>query len=328
MQYGVLTYAYSTNLGDDIQSLAASQFLPRVDLLVERDRLHWYSDCDAAFVIFNGWFTHQPVWPPPDAIHPLFLSFFANDAQRLIASSYAGFFRRYEPIGCRSQETVRAFRDIRVAAYFSGCLTLTLPRQDVERGNDVYIVDLDPEFRSLIPSRLRSSIVQISHELPRPNDLRDLRMHALQLGLRAVSKMANTAPDEGRVRLYRRLHDYRAQRASELLQTYARARLVLTSRLHCALPCLALGTPVIFLREDAKTNPRFAGLAELLRCHCDPHRPLNIDWRAPEPNPATYLSVASELAERCRKAVAATLNSTSTNESSSLLVANPIAVGQ
>ncbi len=309
MRYGLFTYAYSTNLGDDIQSLAASQFLPRVDLLLERDRLHWYSNRPDTFVIFNGWFTHQPVWPPPDAVHPLFLSFFANDPRRLLHSSHARFFRRHQPIGCRSQETVRAFRDLGVNAYFSGCLTLTLKRPGVERADDICVVDLHPEFQNLIPLDLRSSIVHVSHELPGAS-VRELCMRAMQLGLRGANKLTSAAPDAGyiRARLYRRLHSYRAQRASELLQTYAQVRLVLTSRLHCALPCLALGTPVIFLRRDAKTNPRFAGLSDLLRCHCDPRQPLKIDWHSPEPNATTYLSIASELAERCQSAVATTLD--------------------
>ncbi len=309
MRYGVFTYAYSTNLGDDIQSLAASRFLPRVDLLVERDRLHWYSDCCDTLVIFNGWFTHQPVWPPPHALRPVFLSFFANDARRLVDSSYAPFFRRHQPIGCRSQETVRAFRDIGVDAYFSGCLTLTLKRPDVDRSDRICAVDLDPEFQSLIPFGLRSSMLNVTHELRRPR-FREFYMRALRLGLGGANKLRNAVPhsDHSRAQLYRLMHAYRSQRAEELLQTYARARLVLTSRLHCALPCLALGTPVIFMRRDAETNPRFMGLANLLRCHCDPRTSLHVDWREPEPNSPDYLSVASELAERCSTAVAATLN--------------------
>ena len=31
MQFGAFSYAYSTNLGDEIQTLAAAQFLPKID---------------------------------------------------------------------------------------------------------------------------------------------------------------------------------------------------------------------------------------------------------------------------------------------------------
>lgn len=35
--------------------------------------------------------------------------------------------------------------------------------------------------------------------------------------------------------------------AEEVLSPYANAQLLVTSRIHCALPCLAFGTPVIFV---------------------------------------------------------------------------------
>ncbi|WP_446424639.1 polysaccharide pyruvyl transferase family protein, partial [Mailhella sp.] len=49
--------------------------------------------------------------------------------------------------------------------------------------------------------------------------------------------------------------------AQTLIRTYAHARLVVTSRIHCALPCLGLGVPVILAcrRFDVK---RYQGLFE------------------------------------------------------------------
>ncbi|WP_264821067.1 polysaccharide pyruvyl transferase family protein [Acinetobacter schindleri] len=32
-----------------------------------------------------------------------------------------------------------------------------------------------------------------------------------------------------------------------MLEKYSTAKLVITSRIHCALPCLAMGTPVIYI---------------------------------------------------------------------------------
>jgi hypothetical protein len=72
----------------------------------------------------------------------------------------------------------------------------------------------------------------------------------------------------------------RFARASVLLDRYKRARLVVTSRLHCALPCLAFGTPVIFI-ESAADAYRFNGLRELL--HVVPRAavdgPIDTWWR-------------------------------------------------
>jgi polysaccharide pyruvyl transferase WcaK-like protein len=52
--------------------------------------------------------------------------------------------------------------------------------------------------------------------------------------------------------------------AEALIKKYAKASLVVTSRLHCALPCLGLETPVIFMPSNIK-DERFSGLKELLR---------------------------------------------------------------
>ena len=41
----------------------------------------------------------------------------------------------------------------------------------------------------------------------------------------------------------------RFDRAAWLLGIYSSAKAVVTGRLHCALPCLALGTPVLFVES-------------------------------------------------------------------------------
>src|SRR5690606_16492447 len=53
--------------------------------------------------------------------------------------------------------------------------------------------------------------------------------------------------------------------AENLLKKYAKAKLVITSRIHCALPCLALGTPVIFVNgfDSFVDSCRFDGILEL-----------------------------------------------------------------
>jgi hypothetical protein len=52
----------------------------------------------------------------------------------------------------------------------------------------------------------------------------------------------------------------RWQRALERLKLYSEASLVITSRLHCALPCVAFGTPVLFLHRNMKSDCRFDSL--------------------------------------------------------------------
>ena len=50
------------------------------------------------------------------------------------------------------------------------------------------------------------------------------------------------------------------------MEKYAKARLVVTSRIHCALPCLGLETPVIFTElanQSEASLCRFGGLRDL-----------------------------------------------------------------
>lgn len=48
----------------------------------------------------------------------------------------------------------------------------------------------------------------------------------------------------------------------EYLQRLCNAKFVVTSRIHCALPCLAMGTPVLFIDCDLKQD-RLEGLKDL-----------------------------------------------------------------
>ena len=49
------------------------------------------------------------------------------------------------------------------------------------------------------------------------------------------------------------------EQAEKRLERYAKAPFVVTSRLHCALPCLAMGTPMWFVHSNSFTTGRFGG---------------------------------------------------------------------
>ena len=57
--------------------------------------------------------------------------------------------------------------------------------------------------------------------------------------------------------------------ARSLIKKYASAKLVVTSRIHCGLPCLGVETPVIFVTSEAlngdtvRSSGRFGGLIDL-----------------------------------------------------------------
>jgi hypothetical protein len=271
LKFGLLTYTENRrffNVGDFIQSLAAKQFLPRVDELINREALGSYSGGPVK-LIMNGWFTHNASdWVPAPAIDPLFISFHINNtaAPAMLDSAGVAYLKAHEPIGCRDQFTVDILRAKGIEAYFSGCLTLTLDSYRVDdsaRGDAVYIVDplygyptsakVTYDYRRFLRSVQNGDVFKIgrrARHLARLID-RDLLATAVHVN---QEPPANTYSDAEKFAM-----------AEGLLHTYARARLVITSRIHCALPCLALGTPVIFVNGFTSfvDSCRFDGILDL-----------------------------------------------------------------
>lgn len=247
IDYAALSYS-TKNVGDEIQSIAAMQFLPRVDLFLDRDNLNNVDITKTTKLILNGWFMGQPKnWPPKSLILPLFISFHLthkNDSLRTILSSEnINYLRTYQPIGCRDYWTMNALKKHNIDSYFSGCLTLTLKKPNVPKTDKIYFVD---SFVQLNENEANKIIKTISTTIPeRYAENVEIINHWDTKGMSVIEDKFN--------------------KANKLLSKYASAKLVITSRLHCALPCLAFGTPVYFVdigyltKEDRN---RFGGLYE------------------------------------------------------------------
>ena len=134
--FGVLVYEPRNgefNIGDYIQSLAAMQFLPRVDSWHNREKLDRCSKAEQTRIILNGWFMHNPAsWPPAPTLDPLITSFHINSSAASMMTSEEGirYLKAHAPIGCRDTSTLALLLENDVEAYFSACLTLTLKREN------------------------------------------------------------------------------------------------------------------------------------------------------------------------------------------------------
>lgn len=271
MKYSIMTYMEGDrwfNIGDYIQSLAAKQFLPRVDSYVNREKLGEYQG-EQSKIILNGWFTHHPTtWVPSENLTPLFISLHVNSsiADRMLDTKGISYLKKYEPIGCRDHYTVRLLQEKGVNAYFSGCLTLTLSsyaRKD--RGNDgkIYIVDPLYGFPNkdrifVTPKSLVKGIIK-GHIF---------KMNSANLFLKKIfteKLLAEATYVRQELPANKYSEEEKFTIAEELLRQYSTAKLVITSRIHCALPCLAMGTPVIYLNgfEEKFDACRMEGLSEL-----------------------------------------------------------------
>lgn len=271
MLYGLLKYEENKrffNVGDNIQSLAAKQYLPKVDVYLNREKLADYHG-ERTKLIMNGWFTHNiHNWVPSDSIDPLFVSFHINNtaAPFMLSEKGIAYLKKHEPIGCRDQFSADTLKAKGIDAYFSGCLTLTLDTYKVDdslRGDDIYIVDplysyptIERQFydlRSIVRNVLNKKVFQLFKKKSHIANFIDAE-------LLKSAKYVNQEPAAGTLN-----HAEKFKLAEDLLHQYATAKLVITSRIHCALPCLAMGTPVIFVNgfDSFVDSCRFDGILDL-----------------------------------------------------------------
>ena len=322
------------NIGDYIQSLAVMQFIDDERfILIDRERLDEYKGEDVKLVM-NGWFMHCPEhWPPSGKIHPLFVAFHINssvDAYLLDCKSI-DYLKKFEPIGCRDMRTLNILKSKGVEAFFSGCMTLTLgyrKKYCVEKTGKIYFCD--PSYRIIrnplvyiryLISIIKSySVIKILYK-----HLYESLKYDIKKLLGAISfyimyssiisdevlKQAIFVKHEISTNLFKS-EEEKFNYADKLLRTYAGARLVITSRIHCALPCLALGTSVIYADKNSinfEDNCRLVGLIDffnvivLKKSRYIPNFEFNkgkISLTTNIKNKDTYLKYRRNLIEKCQ----------------------------
>ncbi len=329
MKYALFEHTQSNlglvNIGDHIQSCAAEQYLPQVDFYVERDALN-KSNYEEAKLIMNGWFTDAPEnWPPNPALKPLFISFHLQPKSAEILFSRQeniDYLKAQAPIGCRDYKTLQILQEQGIDSYFSFCLTTTLDEKykSAERTDEIFIVDplygydrsmltkINPiEAIKKFPIKKLGKLKDYFRKNTNINEFvpQDILDRGIALNHYVSAKLSNEE-------LYKH--------AKDLLYKYARAKLVITSRIHCALPCLALGTPVLFVMEgltDEKQHmSRFRGILDHINIltnqdkevfnqkfgkKMNVYHPSEIDWDQPPSNPESFKVHADELKRRCKE---------------------------
>lgn len=150
------------------------------------------------------------------------------------------YYKKYEPIGCRDERTLNTLRKYHIRCYLHGCITITLPKREESAGaKDVFIVDVDEKLYQRIPAQLREGAQRRTH----------LRQDALE--------------------------DAKAETLRQYQEYKDRAKLVITSLLHCSMPCVAAGIPVILLKE--RVSYRMSWLEKLLPINT-PDKLDSTDW--------------------------------------------------
>ena len=254
---GIVYFKNSGNIGDDVQTLAMYDLVrriqPDVDIKwVDRESLDGPEVNELDGLIVNGWFMDHPENWPPNNSNVLVVSMHINSqngASRLMQrEELNSFYKLHEPIGCRDGGTAKRFQSLGVEAYFSGCATLTLQASGSSNRNvPGEVLAIDPFYKVVNTTayqKWRLSQILSKEEWAR------------------CSLISNDWPLLNESSQAQRLLDARAY-----LERIAAAECVITSRIHAALPALAVGTPVYFVDAGYDRSPahrdRFEGIVDL-----------------------------------------------------------------
>ena len=241
LYYGLTWRPRTDNLGDDLVTLAAMQRLPRVDRVLDADTLDaplaGLADDDRLVLLVSGLSLRSSAhWPPEKHIAPLCIGVHISeeDAWGLPVSSLDGAgleaLAACAPIAARDVRTANRLAKLNIPHTLTGCLALTL-EHPVAKRSGIICCDAPEEVVSVL-REFRQDVSCVTHELSDPS------------------------PD----------FTARMDNARALLARYASAEMVFTRRLHCAMACLAVGTPVLLLyRPEYEDISRFAPMDTMVR---------------------------------------------------------------
>lgn len=241
VKYGIIDYSYGgdalygslnkyyVNIGNDMQSLAVEYMYQRLGIdedCIVRVGYHELRTYSKNYVVLpmNMFGSKDEIFPLSPYIIPLYIGF--NYVSGKIQDNFR-YVKPFEPVGCRDEYTLRVMRGAGIEAYLSGCLTLALPRRsDSVDARKVFLVDVPEGIDAFIPENMRDHVEYVTHEI--------------ELDYRFTGKD-----------IFKATREY----ARFMLNRYAEeAALVVTSRLHCAAPCMALGIPVILVKDNIDVN--------------------------------------------------------------------------
>ena len=190
-------------------------------------------------------------WPPSKKIIPLFISFHINPTakKKILTKKGINYLRKFEPIGCRDNYTKKLLNKVNIKAYFTGCLTLTLNKKkyiNKSIKNDILIISV---FERLLPSSIN---YEINFKLILNLIKIPFKYFLYKKGMRNILKNISSNRNVKHISQIIKKKESTNQKyilAENQLKEIANSNLVITSRIHSALPAIAFGVPVVFLND-------------------------------------------------------------------------------
>ena len=232
----------SVNIGDPIQSFAVLELYKELGFdeedIVPLDRYDLADyEGEEIIALINGPETYEyfayasRFLPISKKIHPVFMGF---HLRRELSDGELESLRNNQPIGCRDEYTVKYLKTKGIDAFLSGCLTVLFPQRNIERKYDkVFIVDCAESVLEHIPEKIKKNAEYLSQVIKVESNSNDYRLTVDET--EAYNNIART-----------QLNRYRDE-----------AKLVITSRLHVAVPCAAMGISVVLVRDTFDERYQF-----------------------------------------------------------------------
>lgn len=246
VRYGVVWHPMTDNLGDDLQALAAMRLMPRVDHVLDGERLDapidGVKDGDRVITLLSGnVFRRTDHWPPEKHIVPVCAGMhFSQESVwgiPLTELSGAGlaWLKSFAPIGCRDTQTYETLKSMRLPVTLNGCATLTL-QSAREKPKSRYICCVD------VPDEVLDVLRQTA------------KAHGVEVRVMTHQRIG-----------YDTDFDRRMQHAQWMVDEYAGAQFIVTRRLHAAMAGVAVDTPTLLLYHASYEDvTRFAPMDSMI----------------------------------------------------------------
>ena len=273
MKTGVIGCLNTNNIGDYIQTLAVIKLIGKEYKILDRESLNSYND-EPRKVIINGWFMENPLnFPPSNNIKPLIISFHINPdiVSDFLNSNTVSYLKEHQPIGCRDTFTQELLEKHNIKTFFSSCVTLTLNKTDyispVYKKNSTLIIGAFDRLKPYIEknkglyqmliSTLKIPYKFINYKTKNLIFNKWLRKQSFELNFanQIVEKKISS-------------HEEGLKLAEEVLIKIANSDHIITSRIHSALPAVAMGKKVIFINEgldNINHRSRLSGLQSFFK---------------------------------------------------------------
>lgn len=212
------------NIGDLFMCLAVKRIYEKME--IPKDEIveiqtYDFEDYDGEYIVLPMNFYESYLRISP-RILPTFLALSLEWEQEW-SEKEINMLRRFSPIGCRDERTMRELHKLGIDAYFNGCLVGTFPKREtnLDTQKKVFIIDAHECIKKVMPDSLKQEAVYFPHEY------------------------FKTLPDF--LGEYDNIFDF----AQSVIDMYAKeAKMIITSRFHGAVIALALGIPVILIMDN------------------------------------------------------------------------------